>query len=202
MSGALVDWAVAARTKSGHGESGDQYAVFPDTSGVLIAVVDGLGHGKEEAVAAHAAIGEIQQHRGQPLDRLVDRCHERLRSCRGVVMTFAWFHETGGRMSWIGVGNVEGVLLRAGQRERSSLRDRREMLLLRPGVVGGQLPYLRVSSIDVAAGDVLVLATDGIDSRFAFAQETTAARVRSQKGSLRATAARTTMPWCWSPTTS
>ena len=37
---------MAARTKSGHGESGDQYAVFPDSSGVLIAVVDGLGHGR------------------------------------------------------------------------------------------------------------------------------------------------------------
>jgi len=172
MNGAtLVDWAVAASTKQGHGESGDQYAVFPDASGVLIAVVDGLGHGSEAAVAARAAIGEIQAHRGQPLDRLVDRCHERLQRERGVVMSLAWFHESGSTLSWIGVGNVEGVLLRPGQREPSSFRDRRELLLLRPGVVGGQLPQLRVTGVGVAAGDMLVLATDGIDSRFAFSQE-------------------------------
>jgi len=95
MSGAQVDWAVAARTKRGHGESGDQYAVFPDASGVLIAVVDGLGHGKEAAAAAHAAIGELQKHRGRPLERLVDQCHERLQGGRGVVMSRAWFRATG-----------------------------------------------------------------------------------------------------------
>lgn len=43
----------------------------------------------------------------------------------------------------------------------------REYLLLRGGVVGYQLPPLHASTIPVARGDTLILATDGIRSGFA-----------------------------------
>ena len=41
-------------------------------------------------------------------------------------------------MTWVGVGNVEGVLLRA----QAAVSPRRESLLLRGGVIGGRLPAL------------------------------------------------------------
>src|SRR5437867_365164 len=48
----LVHWAVATLALEGERESGDLHLVQPVTDGVLIAVVDGLGHGEEAAAAA------------------------------------------------------------------------------------------------------------------------------------------------------
>jgi phosphoserine phosphatase RsbX len=66
-------------------------------------------------------------------------------------------------LTWLGVGNVEGRLLRAD----ANARRPREEVLLRGGVVGYRLPALQASVIPVAAGDVLILATDGIRAGFA-----------------------------------
>ena len=65
-------------------------------------------------------------------------------------------------MSWLGVGSVDGVLLRA-DRAASSPAER---LVLRGGVVGRQLPPLGVVVVRVAPGDTLLLATDGIREGF------------------------------------
>ncbi len=61
------------------------------------------------------------------------------------------------------MGSVEGVLLRADVK----MDPPRDEVLVYAGVVGMQWPSLRTSVIPVAAGDTLVLATDGIRSGFA-----------------------------------
>jgi phosphoserine phosphatase RsbX len=65
-------------------------------------------------------------------------------------------------MTWIGVGNVQGTLLR--QDNGASGGD--ESLLLRPGVVGNRLPPLQASVLPVFAGDSLIFATDGVQPDF------------------------------------
>ena len=137
--------------------------VRPTAEGALVAAVDGIGHGPPAATAARRAIALLAE--GDPLRPLdaLRRCHERLRDTRGAVMSLAWFDRARDTMEWLGVGNVEGVLLRAGRRGPAG----RESLLLQGGVVGRLLPALHAGSLAVSAGDVLVLATDGVQSRFA-----------------------------------
>jgi negative regulator of sigma-B (phosphoserine phosphatase) len=60
------------------------------------------------------------------------------------------------------VGNVEGLLLRADP----AIAPAREVLLLRGGVVGYQLPHLAEAVLPVTPGDLLVLATDGVRAEF------------------------------------
>jgi hypothetical protein len=94
---------------------------------------------------------------------LVQRCHEELRATRGVAMSIASINVGRGLVTWLGVGNVEGVLLR-----RGSVRAEAEMpLLLRAGVVGFQLPALDVEILSISAGDTLIFVTDGIQSDYA-----------------------------------
>lgn len=76
----------------------------------------------------------------------------------GVVMSLASFDTSGETMTWVGVGDVNGVLMRA----NPATDRRREMLLLRSGVVGCQLPTSRPVVVSVVHGDTLVLAADGI----------------------------------------
>lgn len=153
-----IDWAVAALTMPGQAVSGDLHLVAPFPGGVLVAVVDGLGHGEDAAAAAQIAVASLKHHAHEPVKSLVERCHLALRSTRGVVMTIASFNVRDATMTWLGVGNVEGALLR----EAAGTRPKREVVLLRGGVVGFQLPPLHAKSLPVEPNDVLLLTTDGI----------------------------------------
>src|ERR1051326_4408996 len=53
---ALLDWGVAASALPGQAQSGDAHLVKAVATGVLVAVVDGLGHGAEAATAARTAV--------------------------------------------------------------------------------------------------------------------------------------------------
>jgi hypothetical protein len=61
-------------------------------------------------------------------------------------------------LEWCGVGNVEGLLLRPGAIGGRSVAA----ITNRGGVVGYRLPSLRVSTVPISPGDVMVMATDGI----------------------------------------
>lgn len=158
----LVDYAVAKSILPGQCESGDHHLVCCNQSGILIAAIDGIGHGEEAANAAKAAASIIRANVEEPVISLVERCHEGLRSTRGVVMSLASIDPEHGMMTWLGVGNVQGVLMHAGARKGSV----QEVLLLRGGVVGSQLPTLQAAVLPIAKGDTLVFVTDGIRGEF------------------------------------
>ncbi|HEY6207617.1 MAG TPA: SpoIIE family protein phosphatase [Gemmatimonadales bacterium] len=159
----VIQWGVAMRTLPGERESGDLHVVKSVGPGVLAGVVDGLGHGAEAASAARAAVAVLDQHAHEPLLPLLQRCHRALLGTRGVVLSLALFDGAAGSMTWLGVGNVEGVLLNAD----AAGRARRTTLLTRGGIVGGELPRVRAQVCAVVPGDTVILATDGIKEHFA-----------------------------------
>jgi negative regulator of sigma-B (phosphoserine phosphatase) len=157
-----IQWGVAARTMVGCDESGDGYLVESFPGGVTVVVVDGLGHGPRAAAVAQTAVAVLTGHAYEPVGLLLQRCHKGLLGTRGVVMSLASFNALNSTMTWAGVGNVTGVLLRA-----NPVAGRgRESLLPRGGVVGYQLPSPRPVVISVSRGDTLIFATDGIRSSF------------------------------------
>jgi phosphoserine phosphatase RsbX len=159
----LVEYGVAKFVLPGQGESGDHHLVRCGGNGILIAAIDGIGHGEEAAHAAKAAVSVLKAGADEPAISLVQRCHEELRSTRGVVLSLAYIDPEHGMMTWLGVGNVQGVLMRAGCKKGAG----QEVLLLRAGVVGSQLPALQAAVLPIAKGDALVFVTDGIRGEFA-----------------------------------
>ena len=158
----MVEDAVAARTLAGQPESGDRHIVVRLPDRTVLAVVDGLGHGEEAASAARLAVATVEAYAAEPVVAVLERCDEHLRRTRGVTMSVAMFSALDGMMTWAGVGNVEGVLVRADPRGR----PQSETLLLRGGVVGRELPALRTAGLSIEVGDTLILATDGVRSGF------------------------------------
>ncbi len=65
-------------------------------------------------------------------------------------------------MTWVSVGNVEGILVRTNSNEQPNM----ERVLQRGGVVGFRLPPIHASMVSVVPGDILVLASDGIKPQF------------------------------------
>jgi serine phosphatase RsbU (regulator of sigma subunit) len=153
---------VRGRALPGQLQSGDLHLVASIPHGMLLGVADGLGHGPEAAEAASAAIAILRQHLHDGLAELVSHCHAGLRRTRGVVLSLASIDLQTNLMTWLGVGNVEAVLLRAGRGEGCD----REFLQLRGGVVGYRIPSLRAVTLPIRHGDMLVFTTDGIRGEF------------------------------------
>jgi negative regulator of sigma-B (phosphoserine phosphatase) len=162
LASSVLECGVASRALPGQSSSGDLQVVKLFPSGVLIAALDGIGHGDEAAAAAMIARSILEAHAHEPVIPLIERCHEALRSTRGVAMSIASFDLPHGLITWLGVGNVQGVLLRRGV--ASAVAE--ESLLLRGGVVGAQLPSLQAAVLPVFTGDTLIFATDGIGVDF------------------------------------
>jgi serine phosphatase RsbU (regulator of sigma subunit) len=159
----VIDWGIASQPAPGQSVSGDLHVVKATDGGVLLAVVDGVGHGDEATAAAQTATAVLEKHAHESVISLLQRCHSALTQTRGAVMTLAQVQATEGTVTWIGVGNVEGCLLRAD----SSMSPPSENVLLRGGLVGYQLPALYASVLPLAPGDLLIFATDGIHAGFA-----------------------------------
>ena len=162
MVDGFIEWDVAQATLKGENKSGDGYLVKPFAKNVLVAVVDGLGHGDEAAAAAKIAVDVLDANAHDSVISLFKRSHEALRKSRGVVMSMALLNGLDATLTWTGVGNVEGLVVRADP----EIKPEKESLLTRPGVLGSSLPRLYASIIQMMPGDTFVFATDGIRSGF------------------------------------
>jgi negative regulator of sigma-B (phosphoserine phosphatase) len=158
----MLEYGLAKHAHRGESESGDLHMVCCNQNGVLIAVIDGIGHGEEATEVAKIAATLLRSSVDEPVISLVELCHEKLKATRGVVMSLAFVSPEQKMMTWIGVGNVQGVLVRADTKKGNP----QESLLLRAGVVGSKLPFLQASVLPVSQGDTIVFATDGIQSDF------------------------------------
>jgi hypothetical protein len=78
-------------------------------------------------------------------------------------MSLASFDTIENTVTWLGVGNIEGILLHGSSAENPRL----ETIFLRPGVVGYRLPPLQAMVTPIAPGDLVILNTDGIRGDFA-----------------------------------
>src|SRR3954470_19386931 len=143
---------------AGEERSGDLAVFAPIPGGGLACLIDGLGHGPEAADAAETCADVVRANAEAPPRELLDRCHQALLDSRGVVMTAVWFDLERGTLSWAGVGNVDARLVRSGP----ELRE--DVALVVGGVIGYRMPKVRVATMDLARGDVLVMITDGIEA--------------------------------------
>ncbi len=158
----LLEWAVAGAPADGQKVSGDSHLVDRTEQGVLLAVVDALGHGVDAAAVADRAVAAMRTRSPSPrLDDLVWRCHDAIAGTRGVVIAIAWL-DVDAVLTWLVVGNVNAVLMR---RHYANL-DRHAAPISHAGVLGMRLPRIGARALSLRSGDLLVMATDGIDPSF------------------------------------
>ncbi|HEV8120294.1 MAG TPA: SpoIIE family protein phosphatase [Candidatus Polarisedimenticolia bacterium] len=133
------------------------------SEGVLVATVDGVGHGPEAALASDLAIRVAEEHAARPLPEILEACHQSLQRTRGATLSIARWIAERQSLEWVGVGNVEGLV--AHHSVGGGVVH--ERLLLRAGLVGVTLPPLKVATLLLPFESRLIFATDGVAGDFA-----------------------------------
>lgn len=146
---------VWSRPRPGEEMNGDAYFIAEHEGETLLAVVDGLGHGRGASEASQAALDTLEQWRGEPLDEVVPSVHDALRATRGAVMGAVVINRERESFTYAGVGNVEVRVLGAQEPARPIPSN---------GTLGARLSNVRVWPHRWAEGTTLVLATDGIST--------------------------------------
>lgn len=155
-------WGVSSLTYQGETNSGDKFVVAAFTGGVLVAVIDALGHGNQAAVVAELAMRTLEQHAHENIATLIRRCHTVMCLTRGAAISLASFDWQQRNMTWLGIGNVSGVLVHTD----SGINSRVTSLLVRSGVVGDRLPELQTIVVPYTVGTTLIMTTDGVNADY------------------------------------
>ncbi|HLX06277.1 MAG TPA: SpoIIE family protein phosphatase [Thermoanaerobaculia bacterium] len=148
------DAFVIRREEPAEPAEGAQPRQTPQGTALLVAVIDGLGHGKEASEAAQAAARTVLDRRQLPLDEILRHCDRDLHSTRGAAMGVLRL-AADGRGEFCGIGNIE-VLSLAGQPPG---------LFCLAGIVGHNLRTVRTMPFVMRNGDIYCLHTDGVSSR-------------------------------------
>jgi serine phosphatase RsbU (regulator of sigma subunit) len=157
MASFPVAVAVAARPYPGETVSGDAWQVDWHGSVCRIALVDGLGHGPQAAIAAMAAVAALAAEPALNPVEAVHCCHDALKGSRGAALLIVSIDVSRGQLIGAGAGNVEARLCQDGG-VKHLMTDR--------GIVGSALPRVRPVELALAPDWLLLMHTDGIKSRF------------------------------------
>jgi serine phosphatase RsbU (regulator of sigma subunit) len=146
----------------GQSINGDAYFVGEYDGKVILAVLDGVGHGEEANRAARRAIAFLTNCRQPGLETLIQGCHRELRGTRGVVISLALVNKGNSTLSHAGIGNIESLII--------TENNRTVHLISMNGVIGHNLRKVKEFQYPYHPGDTMVMFSDGISSRFDMAE--------------------------------
>lgn len=86
--------------------NGDAYYIQRLRGRMLLAVIDGLGHGKGAKEASDVALDLLKDWDGEAPDEILLMAHDALRATRGAVMGVVLIDEASERIHYAGVGNI------------------------------------------------------------------------------------------------
>lgn len=123
----------------------------------IVAVIDGLGHGKEAHLASDLIREKILSSPDLSPDILISHIHNSVRGTRGAVMGLASINTETNKLSFSGVGNIESFIV-TGKEKKT--------LLSFPGIVGHNIRTPRMFEYDFEPGNTLCMYSDGITTRW------------------------------------
>ncbi|MDX8340820.1 ATP-binding SpoIIE family protein phosphatase [Draconibacterium sp. IB214405] len=150
----------ASRSKPGEQLNGDCYVInHISSTKTVVAVIDGLGHGKEAHMASQLAREQILLKSGQSVDNLLNHVHEGTKGTRGLVASVVSIDTEKRKVVFSGIGNIDGFVYSS---------DKKNNLLSYGGIIGHNMRTPRVFEYAFNPGDFLCLSSDGITSRWQF----------------------------------
>ncbi len=151
-----IEAASWVRPLAGEHVGGDVAVVRELDDGLLVAMVDVLGHGPE----AHELAVRIQRFiEGSAITEpgpLMAGLHEHIRGSRGAAAGICRIRRDDGTLTYVGHGNTR--LRRLWQQPAR--------LVSRDGLIGGNIRGNHMQTLKLRPGDVVIMYTDGVSDRF------------------------------------
>lgn len=147
---------VATRPHPRESVNGDRVHLEQHGAIHRIALIDGLGHGPDAAAAAERAVETLAAIPDADVPGSIRACHEALRGTRGAALSIIRIDLDAGRLTFAGLGNVEGVLVSP---------EGKHLLMPQRGIAGAVAPLIREREADLPDSFILMMCTDGLRSR-------------------------------------
>ncbi|WP_028865874.1 PP2C family protein-serine/threonine phosphatase [Psychromonas aquimarina] len=136
--------------------NGDTVFIFFEEDHLFVAIVDGAGHGQEAHSIALICREFILTNKHMDLAALMSELHEKIRGTRGGVAIIGKLDYETRQFRYVGVGNI--YLRRFGRFSKHEITQ--------DGVIGYHIRTPQEKVIEMTGGDILILHSDGITSRF------------------------------------
>ena len=156
---AQADLGVVCVAQKGEMVVGDAWAVAHQKGRSVMTVLDGLGHGPLAAQASQCGIHALGATADLPPQTILGKMHAAMHGTRGAAAAVVDVEWNTGAVHFAGVGNISGALC-------DTTSGRRHGCVSYNGIVGEGAPYLREFEYTLPRGALLVLASDGLSSRW------------------------------------
>ncbi len=156
-----MQFGISKRSLYGSSSCGDDAFTYEDDERALMAVVDGLGHGRRAAESARVAMQELNDIALFPIEDIIQRLHNALKPTVGAALTVAILHKSSYKLEVCGIGNVQMQLATADKLYRFDGA---------PGILGVYRNQCRPRFFQYHPGDIIVIYTDGIKSSYSAAK--------------------------------
>ncbi len=144
--------------KPGETLNGDSYAItHPGTDKTLVAVIDGLGHGKEAHIASSIIKEQVLLKSGLPLTELLNYLHQSAKGTRGAVIGLIEIDTGRSTLQFAGIGNIEGFIIS---------KEGKKSLISFGGILGHHIRNPRLFEYPFRKEDILCMYSDGLTSRW------------------------------------
>jgi len=153
-------WAAHCTPAPGEIECGDIWRVAMQDNRASFMVADGLGHGPSAAVASRAVATVFDRNPMAAPGRFLEEAHGEIGATRGAAVAALNLDLDSGAVRFAGVGNIAGSILNDGVGKG---------LFSHNGTLGAQLRKVQEFEYAWPRGALLVMHSDGIQSRWSLA---------------------------------
>lgn len=151
-----LKFGIASRPTLGLDVNGDAYITKEWNGQTLLAIVDGLGHGKEAWIASTKAKNYVIENCTKDLEQVILDLHAHLHMTRGVAAGLTKINRTANQLLFCGIGNIEARIIGEPPMHPASLE----------GIVGMSLRKAKKFEYRYNSLKAVVLHSDGISSKF------------------------------------
>jgi anti-sigma regulatory factor (Ser/Thr protein kinase) len=158
-SGQPLEFGAVCIAVAGEFECGDTWRIADGGERCAVLVADGLGHGPLAATAAQAAALSFSARPFDAPGEVLTAMQGSLSGGRGAVAACAQLKVAEARVEYAGIGNIHGALVS---------RERSRGMVSHNGTLGVAGARPRQFSYEWPAGEIVVMHSDGVSSRWNF----------------------------------
>ncbi|MGA1871206.1 MAG: ATP-binding protein [bacterium] len=150
-------FAVMSRPKHGETYNGDRAFLHYFEGKTIVALIDGVGHGKYSEEAAREADLYLMDNYQKSLERIITEMHMKLRKTRGVVISIALIDDAHKTMEYVGIGNILTRVVKSPVPVSPANYN---------GIVGATLQSFKCFTHPWSQGNVIIMTSDGISDKY------------------------------------